>query len=164
MPERADILIEMLHLQPHPEGGCFRETYRSSGTIARHGPYDGPRSYSTAILFLLKAGQCSKLHRIRSDELWHFHLGDALEILSIDAAGTLTRTVLGADLGRGEQLQAMVPAGSWFGARPVSTREGFSLVGCTVAPGFAFQDFELAKRETLTGLYPQHREAIEALT
>ena len=131
-------LVRQLGLQPHPEGGWFRETYRAAESIdvaALPRRFGGARSLSTAILFLLEAGQCSRLHRIQADEVWHFYAGDPLTVVEIDPAGRLRTTQLGGDLSQGAVFQHVVPAGAWFGA---TTAEGgrFTLVGCTVAPGF----------------------------
>ena len=155
-------LVRQLELVPHPEGGYFRETYRASESVAPGAlprRFGGERSLSTAIYFLLEAGQCSHLHRIRSDEVWHFYAGDPLEVVEIDAAGSLRVTKLGADL----LYQHTVPAGSWFGAAPAEGSR-FSLVGCTVAPGFDFADFELADRAALLREYPRHQDWIRRLT
>ncbi len=162
----ADYWIKKLHLQPHPEGGYFAETYRSTETVAHaHLParYVGNRSFSTAIYFLVKGGQFSSLHRIESDELWHFHTGTRLTVYCIDSQGILQTIHLGSDPDQGEVFQAVVPAGCWFGS-VVDDSSGFALVGCTVAPGFDFAGFELAERDELTALFPQHQAAIEMLT
>ncbi|AKM31728.1 hypothetical protein AB870_18855 [Pandoraea faecigallinarum] len=164
MPSAAD-LITSLGLLPHPEGGHYRETYRASETIAADAlpnGFPGPRSLSTAILYLLEAGDFSAFHRIRSDEVWHFHLGGTLWIHEIDPCGKRASTPLGPGVGRGEQLQYVVRAGHWFAAQPApSTR--FSLVGCTVSPGFAFEDFEMADAAALAAQWPAHRELVQAL-
>ena len=139
--------IKALRLAKHPEGGYYRETYRSTATI-------GDRAVSTAIYFLLPAGEVSALHRIKSDELWHFYGGNSLTIHSI--AGRYSTIELSAD-----NPQAVVPAGNWFGA---TVETGYALVGCTVAPGFDFRDFEIADRTALLAAYPQHRQVIERLT
>lgn len=153
----ADI-IELLDLKPHPEGGYFRESYRAEGNIA-----ELERSHSTAIYYLLEGKACSKLHRIASDEMWHFYTGDPLVIVEIDSEGSVKETVLGPDLRAGQSLQHVVPAGSWFGAY-LPEGSGYALVGCTVAPGFDFADFEMGKREELLEQYPAAKAAIERLT
>jgi predicted cupin superfamily sugar epimerase len=153
-------LVRELGLQPHPEGGYFRETYRAAETIsALPRRFAGARSISTAIYFLLEAGQCSHLHRIRSDEVWHFYAGDPLLVVEIDPAGALKTT----RLGQGGTFQHMVPAGAWFGATLADGGQ-FALVGCTVAPGFDFADFELADRAALLAEYPAHQDWIRRLT
>lgn len=146
----AASLVAELKLAPHPEGGFFRETYRAAATLP-----GTSRSVSTAILYLLGAGQRSKLHRIDADEVWHFHRGDPLEVIELTPNGArITRLSF-------EHPQHVVPAGLWFGARPVGE---YSLVGCTVAPGFEFAHFELADRTKLLVEFPRERELIEALT
>lgn len=158
-------LIDQLALAPHPEGGYFKETYRSGGYIAGNaeGPLPGGRSYSTGIYFLLGPGDFSAFHRIRSDELWHFYEGGPLHIFVIDEAGTLSLITLGRDIAGGQTYQAVVKAGHWFASAPAQPGQ-FSLVGCTVAPGFDFRDFEMADRAGLIASYPQHDELITRLT
>jgi len=165
VPE-AERWIEQLELQAHPEGGWFRETYRAAGTIARAAlpaGYGGPRSFATSVYFLLPSGDVSALHRLRSDELWFFHAGSALVVTSIAPDGALTERRVGPDAARGEHLQATVAAGCWFGAA-VEATGSFALVGCVVAPGFDFADFELGQRGALLRAFPQHRAVIERLT
>lgn len=158
--------IRSLGLQPHPEGGWFRETYRCGEAIARKalpGRYPGARSFATSIYFLLTSDTFSALHRLRSDEQWHFYTGSALTIHVIDPSGDYRAIRLGADVECGESFQAVVPAGCWFGAT-VDEPDGFTLVGCTVAPGFDFSDFEMGRREELIQNHPGHRGLIERLT
>jgi predicted cupin superfamily sugar epimerase len=158
--------IDVLGLRPHPEGGHYRETYRADKVLPAGflpGRREGPRAVSTAIYFLLAAGERSRLHRIASDELWHFYAGTALTLYVLHRHGSLTRFTLGIRVERGEQPQACVPAGCWFGAA-VEATDGYALVGCTVAPGFDFADLELAERDALLAGYPQHRAVIERLT
>ena len=162
----AAFWIEHLGLAPHPEGGHFRETYRAPESIpgtalpARSG---GPRVFSTAIYFLLRAGEVSALHRIKSDELWHFYTGGPLVVSVIDPDGARHDLALGPDPDAAQLFQATVPAGAWFGAA-VRLGTAYALVGCTVAPGFEFADFELADRGALLRRYPQHAALIEQLT
>jgi predicted cupin superfamily sugar epimerase len=161
-----DELIRKLELAPHPEGGWYRETYRADETIAAEalpGRFTGARSCSTAILFLLAQGEKSALHRIKSDELWHFHCGASLMIHMITPDGAYRCLRLGGDIMGGEVFQAVVPAGCWFGAE-CSGRGGYALVGCTVAPGFDFSDFEMGCRDTLLEQFPAHGEIIRRLT
>jgi predicted cupin superfamily sugar epimerase len=158
--------IERLRLQPHPEGGFFREAYRSGETISRqHLPprFSGDRAFSTAIYFLLEGHDFSALHRIRQDEVWHFYDGCALTVNSIAPDGELCVVRLGRNVRVGDVLQAVVPAGWLFGARP-SDPHSYSLLGCTVAPGFDFADFELPTRHELLERYPQHAAVIEQMT
>jgi len=161
----ADYWIQNLKLQPHPEGGFYKETYRSPENIPGSGLPDrfkGDRSFSTAIYFLLRSEDRSLFHRIKSDELWHYHAGSALSISVLDDRG-LTVYTLGPDLEKGESLQIVIPAGCWFGAK-VDRENSYTLSGCTVAPGFDFQDFELADRSTLFKTFPAHHSIIEKLT
>lgn len=158
--------IQTLGLVPHPEGGYFRETYRSAETVeAHHLParFGGPRAHSTAIYFLLPGDQVSTLHRIKSDEVWHFYTGGVLTLTLIHPDGRLETVRLGPDPGRGEAFQAIVPAGCWYGAA-VDDPGAYTLVGGTVSPGFDFADFELPNRAELVARFPQHREAIRRLT
>ena len=159
-------LVERLQLRPHPEGGYYREVYRSAGKITRaalNNQFSGDRNFSTSIYFLLTSGNFSAFHRIRQDELWHFYMGTALHVHAIGHDGKLMTHILGSNLAAGELPQAVVPAGSWF-ASGVAKTNSFSLVGCTVSPGFDFDDFELAQRKELISMYPQHREMINAFT
>lgn len=134
-------LITALGLQPHPEGGHYVETFRSAHVLATAA---GSRNASTAILFLLTAGSCSRWHRVSSDEAWHWHEGGPLELLLCPAPGAaLTRLRLGP-VATDTRPQAVVPAGWWQAARPLGE---YALVGCTVAPGFDFADFTLLPRE-----------------
>lgn len=161
-----DTLVASLGLVPHPEGGFYRETYRAAEDIAHDAlpaRFTGTRSHATAIYYLLAAGDRSKLHRIRADEIWHFYEGDPLLIVAIAPDGALSVTTLGRDFGQGQVPQHVVPAGHWFGAIP-APGSAFALTGCTVSPGFDFADFELGARATLLQAYPQHRDWIEKLT
>ncbi len=158
--------IRTLNLHPHPEGGWYRETYRAAEDIPRAGlpvRYCGERPFATAIYFLLTSETFSALHRIKSDEQWHFYAGSALTVHVIDPDGRYRALHLGPDLERGETFQAVVPAGCWFGAS-VDAPQGFALVGCTVAPGFDFSDFEMGVRGDLVERYPRHRALIERLS
>ena len=147
LPDRptAAELISALQLTSHPEGGHYRETYRSSEQVQTS---QGLRAASTAILFLLAAGEHSSWHRITSDEVWHHHGGGGLVIYELCGAGRTRCTRLGLDLESGERPQHVVPAGSWFAAEPLGSC-AWSLVSCTVAPGFDFRDFELAQAHQL---------------
>jgi predicted cupin superfamily sugar epimerase len=162
----AQYWIEKLRLEPHPEGGYFRQTYKSEMLIAREAlppGFSGVRAASTAIYFLLEGENFSAFHRLRSDEVWHFYAGETLVVNVIHPDGKYSRILLGCDPGAGQAFQAVVPAGCWF-ASHVEDGKGWALVGCTVAPGFEFEDFEMGKREELTSLYPQHQEFIRRLT
>lgn len=158
--------IEKLQLAPHPEGGFFRQTYKSEIMIKREalpGGFSGARAASTAIYFLLEGQNFSAFHRLQSDELWHVYAGAPLWVHEIDPAGNYSRIVLGSNPDAGEVLQAVVPAGNWF-ASHVAGWSSFALVGCTVAPGFDFQDFEMGNRRDLVARYPQHHDLIARLT
>ena len=146
----AEYYIKELNLLAHPEGGYYRETYRSTGESIFKG-FEGTRSFSTAIYFLLKDAEKSHLHKIKSDELWFFHAGDPIEILIL-IDQKLQIVTLGSGIEKGEMLQCIVPAGAWFGARVKGSR-GFALVSCTVAPGFDFIDFELAEHKKISQDY-----------
>lgn len=161
----AQYWIKSLGLQPHPEGGFYKETYRASESIPAKGlpgRFTGGRSFSTAIYFLLRSEDRSLFHRIKSDELWHFHAGSALSIYILDHKEVKV-LMLGPEIEKGQSLQVVVPANTWFGAL-VNEPDHYTLTGCTVAPGFDFADFELAERHALLDTYPQHRKEIELLT
>jgi predicted cupin superfamily sugar epimerase len=162
----AQYWIDTLKLERHPEGGYFRETYRSHLGISRSAlpkSFGGDRSVSTAIYFLLQAQDFSAFHRIASDEMWHFYAGGPLSVHVIDASGTSSALRLGPNPERGEVFQAVVPAGCWFGSC-LAEQDAFALVGCTVAPGFDFSDFEMGERSSLLAAYPQHGALIQRLT
>ena len=162
---KADDLIKQLELKPHPEGGYFKETYRSDEAI-RSLPerYNGrSRNIGTSIYFLLKGNQCSAFHKLLSDEIWHFYEGSTIKLFIIDSAGNLITPELGNDISNGEQYQYTVPRNCWFSARPLDP-DGYSLVGCTVAPGFDFSDFQLADRNYLLKAFPQHESIIKSFT
>lgn len=161
----AQYWISQLNLQPHPEGGFFKETYRAQGTIPKSSLpncFSGPRSFGTAIYFLLTSKDRSVFHRIKSDELWHYHAGGVLAIYVL-RDNVLQCHKLGPNPENDESLQVVIPAGCWFGAR-VEEPENYVLSGCTVAPGFDFADFEMAERNELLRTFPQYANIIEALT
>lgn len=159
--------VDKYTMQAHPEGGYFAETYRSTEQIPHSAlpeRFTGARAFGTAIYFLLESHHISALHRIEADELWHFYTGGTLEVFVIHpATGELEVIRLGSNPEAGEVFQAMVPAGAWFGSKPAEG-SAYSLVGCTVAPGFDFAGFELAERQALMADFPQHRQVIEMLT
>ena len=163
----ATYWIEKYNLLPHPEGGYYAETYRSSESVDKGAlpeRFTGNRSFSTGIYFLLGKENFSAFHRIKADEMWHFYAGDALDIFVIyPESGQLEIIKLGSNPDNGETFQAVVPAGTWFGSRPAAGSD-YCLVGCTVAPGFDFEDFEMADREILIDLFPQHKKMIQELT
>ena len=160
-----DLYIQQFNLVAHPEGGYYRETYRSDlllGEFPSKSDLDHKRVASTAIYFLLKAGEFSAFHRIASDEVWHFYDGDALLIHTLTHEGHQS-FLLGRNLSEGELPQFVVKAGVWFACSVPLMNRG-ALVGCTVSPGFEFEDFELAKRENLLTQYPEYHEVILQLT
>ncbi|HVZ26345.1 MAG TPA: cupin domain-containing protein [Sediminibacterium sp.] len=155
--------IRQYQLLPHPEGGYYRETYRAKLTVEANAlppGFDGKRQLSTAIYFLLEAGNFSAFHRIKSDECWHFYAGDPLYVHVLDTAGQYCLLKLGR-VGE-EQFQAIVPAGCWFAAE-MAPGGKYALVGCTVSPGFDFADFELASASALSEMFPQHQQLIGRL-
>jgi predicted cupin superfamily sugar epimerase len=162
----ADYWIQALQLQTHIEGGSYTRTYCADLIIPQNdltSSFHGPRPVATAIYFLLQQNQFSALHRIASDELWHFYYGDPLIIYEIRPDGRLTEHLLGNNPMNGEHFQCAVKAGSWFGSNLKSGGE-YALVGCTVSPGFDFAEFDLAEKDKLLALYPQHISIIKALT
>lgn len=165
-PLSADEVIRWLNLQPHPlEGGYFRETYRSVGAIpAGTSPlYAGPRSFGTAIYYLLTPTTVSEMHRLPGDEIFHFYLGDPVRMLQIDAQGQATEWILGTDLRAGQVPQLVVPGGVWQGS---SLEPGgrFALLGATMAPGFDYADYQRGRRPELIALCPRQAEHIRRLT
>jgi predicted cupin superfamily sugar epimerase len=156
--------IDALALTAHPEGGWFREVYRAAEQIphaALPPRFAGPRAFSTAIYFLLRAGEVSALHRIASDEGWHHLDGDPLTLHTISPEGRYTTTQLGRDPANGVLPFAVVPAGWLFGA---SVERGHALVSCTVAPGFDFADFQMPPRAALEAAFPHLMDVIRTLT
>ena len=163
--DNADFYIKKLNLTPHPEGGHFKEVYRSDESLKAGLPnrYKGERSFSTSIYFLLKGKQKSLLHKLKSDEIWHFYEGSAVKLYAIDAKAKLYTKLLGRNIDAGECMQLVIKRGYWFCAE-ISDENSFSLFGCTVAPGFDFSDFKLGKREKLIRLYPEHEKLIKKFT
>ncbi|MBU1105823.1 MAG: cupin domain-containing protein [Candidatus Riflebacteria bacterium] len=164
LSQQARDWIKSLRLQRHPEGGYFAEVYRSEGMIRgevlpEHG---GSRPFMTSIYFMLPSGDVSRFHRLKSDEIWYHHAGGCINIHQIDPAGRHSVFALGQDLEAGQRLQIVIKAGCWFGAVVDGAEVG--LVGCAVAPGFDFVDFELADRAKLLVQYPQFEEIINRLT
>ncbi len=152
--------IEKLELARHPEGGWFKEVYRAAETVpesALPDRFDGDRAFSTAIYFLLESDDFSAFHRIHQDEIWHFYAGSPLTVHCINEEGAYSQVHVG------ETPMAVIPAGWTFGAT-VDVPGGFALLGCTVAPGFDFADFEMPTRAELLTDYPAHAAIIERLT
>ncbi len=166
MQDKAAYWIDKLRLAPHPEGGWFAQTYRSAESV-RDGQlprrFEGDRVFSTAIYYLLEGGDFSAFHRIKSDEIWHFYAGSPVTLYVIEKSGRLVQKKLGSEPDKGESFQVVVEAGCWFAAA-VDDPASYALMGCTVAPGFEYADFQLADRGHLLQEYPQHRKIIEKLT
>ena len=162
-----DQIKAMLHLKPHPEeGGYFAETYRSTeyipeGVLPKR--YKGIRSYATAIYYLLTPETLSAMHRLQSDEIFHFYLGDPVEMLQLWPDGSGRILILGPDILSGMQPQVIVPGGIWQGLRLLYA-ETFAFLGTTVSPGFEFSDYESGWRDVLVEAYPKFRDLIIALT
>ncbi|KPV40405.1 hypothetical protein AN478_06285 [Thiohalorhabdus denitrificans] len=166
MSREADYWIDKLGMTAHPEGGYFRETFRAPERIGDSQlpeRYDGDRAFKTAIYFLLKSDQMSAFHRMESDELWFFHAGSRTAIYCLHPGGEREDIHLGPDPEAGQELQAVIPRGTWFGAE-VLEPESYVLVSCTVAPGFEFDDFRLGGRAELQERFPDHAALIDRLT
>jgi predicted cupin superfamily sugar epimerase len=160
---RAAEIMERLRLERHPERGFFVETYRASLMIDGL-PHSGPRAAGTAIYFLLTVEEpVTYLHRLRSDEIFHFHEGGPLEVLSLREGQPPDVSRLGLDFARGERPQLVIPAGTWFAAELVAGAS-HCLFGCTVAPGFEFADFELAEGPELGARFPTVADRIARMT
>ncbi len=163
----AEKLKSLLNLVPLSiEGGHFAETYRSSDMIPAgclHNRYSGSRSVGTAIYYLLEPGTFSEIHRVASDEIFHFYLGDPVEMLQLWPNGSGKRLLIGTELEQGMAPQVVVPYGVWQGARLVAGGK-FALLGCTVSPGFEYADYESGSRQILSDAYPEYRDMIWALT
>lgn len=160
-----EFLIRHFSLTPHPEeGGFFRETWRCDESAANLPVrYKGQRSFGTAIYYLLTPDTRSALHRLASDEVFHFYLGDAVEMLNLYPDGRSERVVLGANITEGQAVQHVVPKGVWQGARLLAGGR-FALLGCTVAPGFDYADYEHGRRSKLLSAWPAATELITLLT
>lgn len=164
--KNAEFYINSLNLQKHPEGGFFCEVYRSKEQIPSQclpERFSGDRCFSTSIYFLIPGNEFSSFHRIKSDEIWHFYKGAPIRIHVIDPDGNYSEAIVGDNPLKGESFQVVVSAGCWFAAESTDP-EAFSLAGCTVAPGFDFVDFELAKKDELVKKFPSHRNLIERFT
>lgn len=157
--------IRRLDLKPHPEGGSYREVYRSDEIIARAAlpsRFPGDRPFATSIYFLLAAGQVSRMHRLKSDEIWHLYEGGPAVLHILDPEWGYRRLVLGRDPGKLEAHQHVLRAGWWFGAEP-APEAPYVLAGCTLAPGFDFADFELGRRDVLGAAFPAQAAIINRL-
>lgn len=163
---KADNIIRELNLVSHPEGGYFRETYRSEGEIQQENPgsnFKGDRNYSTCIYFLLISDDFSAFHKIIQDEIWHFYDGSPIKLHLINKDGEYSKIIIGSAIDQGQVPQYVVAGGIWFAAEMINKND-YALLGCTVAPGFNFLDFELAKRNELIVKFPQHKSIITSLT
>ena len=166
MNDTAKYWIDKLKLTRHPEGGYFREIYRSNEFINKKSlpeRYSSFRSFSTSIYFLLESSEFSAFHRLKSDEIWHFYKGAPIRIFIIFRGGELRQYDLGSDPEKNQVFQALIPKGCWFAAKVIKP-DSFSLIGCTVSPGFDFEDFEMGRLEKLSKLFPQHSQLIRQLT
>ena len=162
----AGYWIEKLNLAEHPEGGWFAPVFRASEQVGREGlpnRFTGDRAIVSSIYYMLEKGRFSAFHRLKSVEIWSFFEGGPLAIYVLDPLGGLIEKKLGRNFDKGEFFQVAVEAGNWFAAEQRGPGE-FTLVGCTVAPGFDYEDMEIAGRAKLLARYPQHQEIIERLT
>lgn len=155
MTYSAEYFIEKLEMTAHPEGGYYKETFVAKEEIRE-------RKLWTSIYFLLKEGEVSNFHRLKSDEMWYYHGGSPLTIYMITEEGVLIEEKLGLNIEAGEKPQVLVPKNYIFGS--AMNEEGYALVGCMVSPGFHFNDFELFEREDLLRSYTEYEEVIKKLT
>ena len=158
----AQDIIAHLDLQPHPEGGHFKETYRSQSSMELD-DYQGKRNYSTAIYYLVSSGVISAFHKIKQDEMWHFYTGSTLELHIISKQGSYKTVLIGNRFELGEVPQYVIKGGAYFAARVVPSGT-YSLVGCTVSPGFDFKDFIMPSRKVLLEQFPMHARIITELS
>jgi hypothetical protein len=166
MNNNAEYWIEKLNMAEHPEGGYFASAYRSPEQVRRDclpSRFPGDRPAVSCIYYLLKKEQFSAFHRLKSVEIWNFYTGSSLILHILDGQGNLLERKLGINIGEGELPQTVIEPGCWFGAIIDGPQE-FSLIGCTVVPGFDYEDFEIAGRKDLVACYPRHRAIIERLT
>jgi uncharacterized protein len=163
---KIEKIIKKLKLIPHPEGGYFRETYRSAGEIKQKSldkKYKGKRNFSTCIYFLLTSNDFSAFHKVTQDEIWHYYDGSPLYLHMISPEGKYSKINIGNNIEKGQVPQFVVPGGHWFAAAVIK-KNSYSLVGCTVAPGFDFNDFELGDRRKLIKKFPEYKKIIADLT
>lgn len=161
-----ETLIKQLDLQPHPEGGYYKETYRSQGDISEDclpETYGGSRNYATGIYFVLTSDNFSSFHKINQDEMWHFYDGAPIRLHIVSKEGKYDYHIIGRDVLSGQVPQLVVKGGDWFAAEVVGN-DTYSFVGCTVSPGFDFKDFVLPKRQELIDQFPEHTPIITKLT
>ena len=162
MNKNALYYIQKLGLIKHPEGGYFKEIYRSDEILKNEclpQQYTGDRNISTSIYYLLEGDDFSAFHKLKSDEIWHFYKGAPATVYCIDAKGVLSEILLGDNLENNESFQVVIKKGTWFAAR-INQSNSFILIGCTVAPGFNFEDFEIGKKDELLALFPEHENVI----
>lgn len=160
MENEITAIVNHLQLQPHPEGGFYKETYRcESQTQQIHS--NANRSACTAIYFMLTEGNFSAFHRIKSDEIWHFYSGSPIHLHTLSPEGHYQEIIIGADLSQNQHPQYIVPANYWFASE---VKSNYALCGCTVSPGFDFADFEMANRKSLSQQYTAHQNIIQRLT
>jgi predicted cupin superfamily sugar epimerase len=166
MKARAKYYIQNLKLNPHPEGGYYNEFYRSDEKLAADNlpsRYNSERSFGTIIYYLLEENQKSRFHMLKSDEAWHHIDGCTVLIHCISEDGEYSKIKVGKDLAEGELPQVLIPKNTWFAAELMDKSE-FTLVGCTVFPGFEFDDFTLADKKNILNQFPQHKRIIDLFT
>lgn len=165
MNKEAEKIVKALNLTKHPEGGYFSEVYRSDETLEKdlHERFSGIHSLYTSIYFLLYENDFSAFHVLKSDEIWNFYKGTTLDIHIISPDGSLSTISLGNNIESSEYFQYCIKAGQYFAAE-VRDKSSYSLVGCTVSPGFEYSDFELCRKESLIEKFPHHKELIERLS
>jgi hypothetical protein len=162
----AEKLVKLLCLKSHPEGGYYKETYRSDEIIGKGAlpeRYTGDRRYGTAIYYLLTQETFSAIHRVKTDEIYHFYLGDPVELVQLLSDGSGCVVMLGHDISGGALVQTIVLRGTWHGAR-LAEGGKYALLGTTVSPGFEFADYEIGDRNELIHSYPSFSDTIIALT
>jgi uncharacterized protein len=160
-----ETIVEKLGLLPHPEGGYYKEIYRTEEILDKKAlpeRYSSSRNISTSIYYMLKGEQISHFHKLKSDEIWHFYSGSPVIIHLLGGSG-YSKIVLGSDLERGEIFQHVIKTDMWFAAE-LENKNSYCLIGCTVAPGFSFEDFLLASRDELANEFPDYLELITKLT
>ena len=160
--KHAKLWIKKLKLEKHPEGGYFTNTYASDKKID-FPDFDGFRSTCTAIYYLLTGNQFASFHIMKSDEIWHFYSGSSLTLHMIDSKGEMEQILVGPNFNRGERFQVIIKSGCWFAAS-INNKNSYSLVGCTVSPGFDYRDWKLGDRKKLLEQYPQHKKIIKKYT
>ncbi len=166
MHSKAKYYIDKLKLITHPEGGYYREIYRSGEFIDIEGlpdRYKNKRVFSTSIYFLIEGRQVSKFHKLKSDETWHFYDGGSIKIYILDENKTLNQVILGKELSEENLFQFTIKKNNWFAAE-LTESDSFALIGCSVSPGFDFEDFELAERNSLIKNYPEYEIIIKKFT